>query len=141
MQYYGGTASSKLFQNVREKASLAYSANSNYIKQKNNIYIQCGIDINNYQKAVEIINKQLEDIKNGNISEEEIKIAKQNITSAINTIQEEQDTQIIYYLGQELSGKEQTYEEYLNNVQKVSKEQIKDIANKIQINTIYFLRN
>lgn len=39
----GGTATSKLFQNVREKASLAYTASSNYIKQKNSVFIRCGI--------------------------------------------------------------------------------------------------
>ena len=51
----GGGANSKLFQNVREKASLAYTASSNYIRQKNSIFIRCGIEIQNYNKALETI--------------------------------------------------------------------------------------
>lgn len=41
----GGGANSKLFQNVREKASLAYTAGSGYLKAKSIIIIRCGIEI------------------------------------------------------------------------------------------------
>ena len=47
----GGTANSKLFQNVREKESLAYVASSSYLRYKSNIFINCGIEIKNYEKA------------------------------------------------------------------------------------------
>ena len=137
----GGTPTSKLFQNVREKASLAYTAGSSYAKQKNIIFIRCGIEIENYDKAVDIIKKQLEDIKNGNITEEEIQSAKTNIISTIKFIPDEQDTEITYYFGQELSELKMKFEEYEKNVQNVTKEQIIDLAQKIAINTIYFLRN
>ena len=59
----GGGANSKLFQNVREKASLAYTAGSNYVRPINNIYVRCGIEIKNYEKALEITKQQIEDIK------------------------------------------------------------------------------
>ena len=48
---FGGSANSKLFQNVREKASLAYTASSSYYRFKNNIFINCGIEIKNYEKV------------------------------------------------------------------------------------------
>ena len=54
----GGGANSKLFQNVREKESLAYTAGSTYKRQKNVIFIKCGIEIANYEKALETIKKQ-----------------------------------------------------------------------------------
>ena len=44
----GGSANSKLFQNVREKASLAYTANSSYMRLNNEIFINSGIEIENY---------------------------------------------------------------------------------------------
>ena len=47
----GGSANSKMFQNVREKASLAYTAGSIYLRQKDNVFIKCGIDIPNYDKT------------------------------------------------------------------------------------------
>ena len=75
----GGGANSKLFQNVREKASLAYSAGSLYIKNKNSIVIRSGIEQKNYEKALEIIEKQIDDMKQGNFDETDMKNAKQLI--------------------------------------------------------------
>lgn len=137
----GESATSKLFQNVREKASLAYTARSNYVRQKSNIYIRCGIEIANYEKAVKIIKEQLEDMKNGKFTEEDIKNAKKYMISGIESIQDEQDSEITYYLGQELSQKLITFKEYAEKIEEITKEDVKEIANKISINTIYFLRN
>lgn len=137
----GESATSKLFQNVREKASLAYTARSNYIRQKSNIYIRCGIEIDNYEKAVKIIKEQLEDMKNGKFTEEDIKNAKKYMTSGIESIQDEQDSEITYYLGQELSQKLITFKEYAEKIEAVTMQDVKDVANNININTIYFLRN
>ena len=137
----GGSANSKLFQNVREKASLAYTASSSYYRFKNNIFINCGIDIPNYQKALEIIKKQIEDMKNGNFTDEEIENAKNGIIASIKTIDDEQDTEITYYFGQELSGTKTSLEEYIENIQKVNKADVLEVAKQISINTIYFLKN
>lgn len=137
----GESATSKLFQNVREKASLAYTARSNYIKQKNNIYIKCGIEINNYEKALKIIREQLDEMKQGKFTEEDLENGKKYIISGIQSIQDEQDSEIIYYIGQELSEKQISFEEYIEKINKVTMEDVKNVANKININTIYFLRN
>ena len=137
----GGSANSKLFQNVREKASLAYTASSSYYRFKNNIFINCGIDISNYQKALEIIKKQIEDMKNGDFTDEEIENAKNGIIASIKTIDDEQDTEITYYFGQQLSGTKTSLEEYIENIQKVNKADVLEVAKQISINTIYFLKN
>ena len=130
-----------MFQNVREKAHLAYSARSSYIRPKNNIMIKCGIEIDNYEKALEIIKQQLEDIKNGNFTDDDILNAKKYIISAVKSVEEEQDTEITYYLGQELAQLQCTLEKYIENIQNVTKEQIQNLAQRTQISTIYFLRN
>lgn len=137
----GGTANSKLFQNVREKNSLAYTANSTYMKQKNVIFIRCGIEIQNKEKAINVIKEQLEDMKQGKFTQEDLQNAKQSIISIIKGISNEQDTEIIYYLEQELSQHHMTFEEYIENVKKISIEDIIKIANDISINTIYFLKS
>lgn len=137
----GGIPTSKMFQNVREKNSLAYTASSSFIRQKANVYIKCGIDIENYEKALEIIKEQLEDMKKGEFTDKNIEEAKTNIISTINFIPEEQDTELIYYFSQELSGYEMNYEEYIQKINNVTKENIIDLANRIQVNTIYFLKN
>lgn len=137
----GGTPNSKMFQNVREKNSLAYTASSSYIRQKGNIFVKCGIEIDNYEKALKIIKEQIEDMKKGKFTEEDIKQAKVNIVSTIKFIPEEQDTELLYYFSQELSGYKMNSEEYINKVNSITKEQIVELANRIQINTIYFLKN
>lgn len=135
----GNGANSMMFQNVREKAGLAYSAKSVFFKQKNNIFIRCGIQIENYEKAVELIKVQLENIKNGEFSEEDVNNAKTFLIAGIKNVEEEQDTEIIYYIGQEISKTNLSIQEYIDNINKVSKEDIIQFAKSIDINTIYFL--
>ena len=137
----GGTANSKMFQNVREKAHLAYVASSSYIRQKSNIFINCGIEISNYEKALEIVKKQIEDMRKGDFTEEDIENSKKGIISTIDLIEDEQDTGITYYFGQELSNNKINPEEYKEIVQKVKKEDIVKIANSVSIDTIYFLKD
>lgn len=137
----GESATSKMFQNVREKAGLAYSARSTYLRQKNNIFIRAGIEIENYEKALKIIEEQLEDMKKGKFTDEDIQNAKKYMISGIKTVQDEQDSEITYYLGQEISGKQVSFEEYMDKINWVSRGEIENIANNIKINTIYFLRN
>ena len=136
----GGIPTSKMFQNVREKASLAYTASSTYMKHKNNVFIRCGIEIDNYEKTVDLIKVQLEEMKSGTFTDEDIDSAKTNIVATIKAIPDEQDTEISYYFGQELSEIKMNFEEYEDNINSVTKQDIIDFANKIQINTIYFLR-
>ena len=137
----GESATSKMFQNVREKAGLAYSARSTYVRQKNNIYIRAGIEIENFEKALKIIKEQLEDMRNGKFTDEEIENAKKYMVSGIKNVQDEQDSEITYYMGQELSGKLLTFDEYIDKINGVTRKQIENIASKIHINTIYFLTN
>lgn len=137
----GGSANSKLFQNVREKASLAYTASSSYLRLKNNILINCGIEIENYEKALNIIREQIEDMKKGDFSEVDIENAKKGIIDAIKSIDDEQDTEITYFFGQELSQIKVNIKGYEERVSKVNKQNVIDIANKVSINTVYFLKN
>lgn len=137
----GGSANSKMFQNVREKASLAYTAGSTYLRQKDNIFIKCGIDIPNYEKTVELIKEQLTQMKNGEFTDEDIENAKTLVDASVGSISESQDSEITYYFSQELSDEFVSTEDYINKINNVSKEQIVEVANKIQINTIYFLKD
>ena len=88
-----------------------------------------------------IIKQQLEDIKNGNFTDENIDNAKRYIIAGVDAIETEQDTGIIYYMGQELSKTDISPEEYKEKIRAVTREQIIELANSVEINTIYFLRN
>ena len=80
-------------------------------------------------------------MKNGNFTEEDIQKAKEYVYAGIEAIEEEQDAQIVYLFGQELSKLPMTLEENRKYIEEIKKEDIIKIANKIQINTIYFLEN
>ncbi len=135
----GGGANSKLFKNVREKASLAYTVASRYLKQKDAIIIRAGIELNNYDKALEIIKKQLDDMKNGNIGDDEFKSAKQLILSSIKLIPESQEDMIWFAFIQEVTDEKLTVEEYYKKIEDVTKEDVIKEAKNVSIDTIYFL--
>lgn len=137
----GGSATSKMFQIVREKHSLAYTAASSFIRHKNSIFIRCGIEIDNYKKALDLIREQIEDMKKENFTDEDIENGRAGIISMIKGIPDEQDTGITYYLGQELSEFKMSFDEYEKEIKAVTKDEIVDFAKKVSIDTIYFLRN
>ena len=137
----GGSANSKLFQNVREKASLAYTCGSSYLRQKNNIIIRAGIEIENYEKALNLIKQQIKDMETTNFTDEEVENAKELIISTVNGIEDSQDAEITYYFSQELSKQSTEIEQYVENIKKVQPKKVNEIAKKIKINTIYFLRD
>ena len=101
---FGGSANSKLFKMLGKRHNLAYVASSNYYRFKNIVIVNSGIEISNYEKALELIKKQIEEMKEGKFTEEEIENGKKRIIAAIKTISDEQDTGVTYYFGQELSG-------------------------------------
>ena len=111
------------------------------MKLKSNIFIRAGIEIDNYEKALNIIKEQMEEMKQNNFLDEDIENAKRAIIANIKNIKEEQDIEISYYYGQELSDIKSSVEEYIQNIENVTRQNILDIANSVSINTIYFLRN
>lgn len=137
----GGTASSKLFQNVREKASLAYTAGSNFMKVKNIILVRCGIEIKNYDKALKIVKEQLEQMKDDEFTDQDVEIAKKSLIDSIQTIDDEQDTEILYFFGQEFSEESLDIQQYIERIKRITKMEVLNVAKKINIDTIYFLTN
>ena len=137
----GGGTNSKHLQKLREKASLTYSTGSSYIRRQNTIFIKTGIEIKNYEKTLNIIKEQLEDMKNGKISDEEFNAAKKLITASIEAIPESEEDMITFYFDQRLFDDNLTVQDYLNKINNVTKEQVIQIAKKVSMDTIYFLKN
>ena len=135
----GGGANSKLFQNVREKESLAYYASSRYIRRKNAIIIRTGIELANYDKAVKVIKEQLEEMKKGNISDYELASAKTLILASLKLIPESQEDIIAFDFDQDLFNENLTFEQYYKKIENITLKEIIDVANQVKINTIYYL--
>ena len=137
----GKGANSKLFLNVREKEGLAYSAGSTYLKRNNAIIISTGIEVSKYNKAIEVIKNQLKDMEDGNITEKEMKDAKQFINAGLNLINESSENMIEYRFDKDLYNEEIDIEKYRKEIEEITKEDIVKVAQQIKIDTIYFLGN
>lgn len=137
---FGGYSHSKLFINVREKNSLAYYAASRFESHKSILMVMSGIANENYEKATTIIAEQLEEMKKGNFTEDEIAQTKLVIK---NSLLEGMDTAygiIETLFNDHAGGNERTIEEWIPAIENVTKEEIIQVANKIKLHTTYFLK-
>ena len=137
----GGTPSSELFQNFREKESLAYTVRSRYYRFKDIIIIYAGIQKENYEKAKLVLENEINKIKDGEISDEEFEASKKSI---ISDLKEWNDSKIALskmFISNLFSLKNDslTLEQMVDKFEQVTKQDIIDIASKITIEKIYFL--
>lgn len=137
----GGGPNSKLFINVREKESLAYYVYSQVLKYKSIMVVSSGIEIENFEKAKEIVKSQVEEMIKGNFSEEDIKDAKKSITTSIKTLQDNNYTVAEYYLSNAVSKEDKSFDDYVNSIKSVTKEDIISSCQELKLDTIYFLTN
>lgn len=135
----GSYPHSKLFINVREKESLAYYASSRFDGHKGIMTIQSGIEMENYTKALDIIKAQLESMRSGEISELEMSQTKAMIRNSLLEIGDSAFEMIAYDFNRVLSNKDRPAEELLNQVERVTPEDVVDVAGEFHLDTIYFL--
>lgn len=135
----GGYPHSKLFVNVREKESLAYYASSRYDGHKGIGTIQSGIETQNYGKAVDIIRKQLDELKAGNITDLELSQTKAMIRNLLSEIQDSAFEMISFDFNRQLSGKDRSAQELMDQVDGMGAAEVKVAADTFELDTIYFL--
>lgn len=137
---FGSGPTSKLFMNVREKMSLCYYVFSRLDRMKGTMYVSIGTDRENFKKAYDEILKQLNDCKNGNISDEEITFAKKFIISVLKQSGDSQHSISEFYLTGILCEKMITPEEYIEKIQNLTKDDLVNAAEKIKLQTEYYLK-
>lgn len=136
----GGDVHSKLFQNVREKASLAYFAQSVLEKYKGLMVIMSGIEADNRAKAEKIILEQFEDMKKGNITKNEIDATKKSLKTGLKTMQDSQGMIVDFFFSQHLTGNGEDFDSVAGKLNAVTVDDVVKVANKIQLDTVYFLK-
>lgn len=137
----GGYPHSKLFVNVREKESLAYYASSRFDGHKGILTIQSGIELDNYEKAVNIIKQQLDSMRSGAISELELNQTKAMIANHVRELGDSAFEMIGYDFNRQLSGKQRSAEDLLSQVENMTIEQIQAAASTFDLDTVYYLRD
>lgn len=137
----GGTANSKLFCNVREKQSLCYYCAARYNKAKGIMTVDSGVEGDNIEKAEQGILKEIEDMKNGNITDFEISATKMAVINSFYTSNDSVSGIESWYLNQLFDNGFETIEEASEKINAVTKEEIVDAAQKLTLDTIYVLKN
>ncbi len=136
---YGGGPNSKLFLNVREKLSLCYYASCWCDKMKGFFRVSSGIEFQNFKPAYDEIMAQLQAMKNGDFTDEEIDIAKGELINAYRSWVDAVEAIEDYYTSQLLLGTDVSIEESINGIKDVTREQIVEVANRAVLDTVYFL--
>ncbi|NLC11487.1 MAG: insulinase family protein [Firmicutes bacterium] len=137
----GGYPHSKLFQNVREKASLAYYAFSRLEKHKGIMLIGSGIEVDNYHKALDIIRLQVEEMKKGNISHEEMENTRLALLNQLRMIEDNPFSLANFYHDGAIVEKKLSLSDFKEALKKVRIKDVVRVAEKIQLDTVYFLRS
>ena len=136
---YGSGTTSKLFMNVREKLSLCYYAGSLLDTHKGLMFVSSGIEFDKFDAAKSEILAQLEEIKAGNVTDDELHSAKAGIASDLRSMSDVQGDLEGFYLANTVDGLDCTPEELAELVEEVSLEDVKAIANSIELDLVYFL--
>lgn len=136
----GGGPESKLFLNVREKHSLAYYIYTKTYKDKSIMLIASGIEFDKYEKTLEIINQEIENIKKGNFEHKDIEISKKSLITSIKTLTDENYSLSEFYFSQVISDDKRTLEDIIQKIDNVKKEDIINAINLLKLDTVYFLK-
>lgn len=137
---FGAGAHSKLFNNVREKLSLAYYASSAIVKAKGVMVVNAGIEFENYQKAYDETLVQLEEIKKGNISELEYQSSIQSIINSLTAYSDLPEQLHNFMASERVYGTNYDIDYVKNEILKVTTDDISRVAQGITLDTVYFLK-
>jgi len=137
---FGSGATSKLFLNVREKLSLCYYASSAIVLRKGLMLVSSGVAFENFEKARDEIFAQLEAVKKGEISDEEMTWARRAVASDLRAAMDSQGDLEGFWLSQALDGLDYGPRELAELVGEVTKEDVMAVANSLECDLIYFLR-
>lgn len=137
----GTTPSSKLFQNVREKESLAYTVRSRYYRFKDIIVIYAGINKENYKKALDVIKIQLEDMKNGNITDIEFKSARDSLLADLIEWKDSKVAMAKMKLSNLIAFKDAdiSIDQMREEIKNVKIEDVINISKKIEVEKVFLL--
>ncbi|MCD8004649.1 MAG: insulinase family protein [Oscillospiraceae bacterium] len=137
---YGGTSTSKLFMNVRERLSLCYYASSALDSLKGLMLVSSGIEFDKAEQAREEILTQFRACVRGEFTEQKLQAARSAVVSSLKASLDSQGLLEQYWQSQAAAGLCCGPEELARSVEQVTAEQVADAAGKLQLDAVYFLK-
>ncbi len=138
-EIFGGGSVSKLFMNVREKKSLCYYCYSSLHSATGTIKVGCGIDPAKKEEAFSEIGTQLKAMKNGEFTDDEIETAKRTLVSGLRQIGDSPAAIEAYLMRRLMSNIGEAPNTASERISAVTREEIIKAANKVELDTVYFL--
>ncbi len=136
---FGGGPYSKLFTNVREKMSLCYYCSARFVRDKGIVIVQSGIEDENEKKATDAILAELENMKKGNFTEEEIENSKKGLTDAYLSVGDTPESIDAWIGARTLEDEIDLPQDFAEKIKTVTAEDIRLAAEKVTLDTIYML--
>ncbi|MDY4066009.1 MAG: pitrilysin family protein [Ligilactobacillus agilis] len=137
---FGGSALSKLFTNVREKASLAYYANSSFDSLRQVLFVQTGIQADKKQQVLDLIEQQLAALVAGDVEAQLLANIKQELITDYEIRQDSQATALIQATMDQLSQSKVTASEWKAAIMAVSVADVQAVAALAKLEVSYFLK-
>ncbi|MCQ2420996.1 MAG: insulinase family protein, partial [Clostridia bacterium] len=136
---FGGGISSKLFVHVREEMSLCYYAGSALDAHKGVMMVNSGIEFDQFETARDEILHQLDACREGDISDYEFDSAKGYLLSDLKAGMDSPGRLDEFYLSRSLMGLDESMEDLAARIRTVTKQQVMDAANRVKLDTVFFL--
>lgn len=137
---FGGTSTSRLFTVIRERMGMCYYCDSDYVSTKGFVFVSCGIDVDNRDTVQGEILRQLDILKNDPVSHEELLNAKDMAIKELRELWDYQSAIASFRYSHEIYGCEFDIDKKIATVMSVTAEEIMEIARKITLNTVFFLK-
>ncbi len=136
---YGGTPSSKLFLNVREKLSLCYYCAARYDRMGAIMMVDCGVENANIRAARQEILHQLDAVRNGDFDDEMLENTRLQLKNSLRAVSDYPDTLEEWYLSRIVMGNIASPEQEMQLLEKVTRDQVIQAANLMQLDAVYLL--
>ena len=136
---FGGGTYSRCFMNVREKQSLCYYCSARLLGQKGIVYVQSGIEDENAEKAIEEIGKQLQDLADGHVTEEDLRNSRRSLSDGYRSVSDTPEELDGWAYLQICEPVFHTLEELVEQLQSVTPEQVVEAAKRVTLDTIFLL--
>lgn len=132
----GGGGSSRFFKVIREREGLCYTIYSRLEKFKSIMLVYAGVDFENFEKTERLVEAQIQEVRSGNISDEELDIAKKTVISNIRSISDYPNSYINYYYNLLVSERDIDDEHYIERIKAVTKENIIEALSNMKLDTV-----
>jgi predicted Zn-dependent peptidase len=138
---YGGSVTSKLFLNVREKLSLCYYASSVIDKHKGVMVVASGVEFSNFDSALGEILSQLEQVKSGEVSDWELQSAKRSVITAVKSAMDKPGGLEELYFDSGVAAVSYDPGDLCGMIEAIALDDVVEVASGIQADAVYTMHN